>query len=203
MKDNNDNARRLFNDLCNIKNNHSWARRLNSIVDHLGRSNIRLFFNPQVNYYPTIKNRLRDQFIQDWYQSVISTSKLEYYSQFKKKFEFESYLNKISNNNLGNTLTRFRLGSHNLEIETGRHLNMPRDHKICKLCNQSMIESEYHFLMFCPKYSYLRSTYLNGSSWPSLFRFYNIMSSENYRTVLNTSKFLKEAFIIRSNTLTQ
>ena len=96
------------------------------------------------------KNRLRDQFIQDWKASIDSSPKLFYYAKVKNSFEYEEYLDKISNNTIRKYLTRFRLSSHNLEIELGRYHGIDRENRICKICNLNSIESEFHFLLCCP-----------------------------------------------------
>ena len=48
-------------------------------------------------------------------------------------------------------LTKFRLSSHDLAIECGRYENTPRDERICKNCNLTMVENEYHFLFGLPE----------------------------------------------------
>ena len=45
------------------------------------------------------------------------------------------------------TLTRFRTGSHNLKIETGRHNKIQREQRLCK-CNQS-IQTLRHIILSC------------------------------------------------------
>ena len=57
-------------------------------------------------------------------------------------------------------LSKFRLSSHHLAIELGRHLNIPRENRLCPHCNQNMAENEYHFLLTCTKYYKLRKQYL-------------------------------------------
>ena len=56
-------------------------------------------------------------------------------------------------------MSRFRLGSHHLEIENGRYNNIQRSERNCKLCTQNLVESEYHFLLCCPLYRELRTKY--------------------------------------------
>jgi len=56
----------------------------------------------------------------------------------------EPYLEIITNKRFRIALSRFRLSSHNLEIERGRYYNMDREIRICKLCNLKAIENEYH-----------------------------------------------------------
>ena len=50
-----------------------------------------------------------------------------------------------------NILIRFRISAHNLEIEKGRHQNIPLNEQICKLCKLEIeIDEELHFLLQCP-----------------------------------------------------
>ena len=79
---------------------------------------------------------------------------------FKMNFEFENYLTNVRDETLRKTLTRFKLASYKLAIETGRDQNIDRQNRLCSLCNDNRIESEYHFLCICPKYCELRSHYL-------------------------------------------
>ena len=51
----------------------------------------------------------------------------------------------IKNDQLRILLSRFRLTSHNLEIEIGRYNNISRDSRYCKMCTQNVTESEFHF----------------------------------------------------------
>ena len=109
--------------------------------------------------------------MQDWHAAINDSPKLKYYAMFKEKFEFESYLDDIRNDNLRIYLTRFRISAHSLAIELGRYNNTERDNRLCIFCNQNCIESEYHVLLVCQKYKDIRSKYLKGCSWPSVNKF--------------------------------
>jgi hypothetical protein len=39
-----------------------------------------------------------------------------------------------------NILIRFRISAHNLEIEKGRHQNIPLNERICKLCKLEIVD---------------------------------------------------------------
>ena len=65
----------------------------------------------------------------------------------KNDFALESYLD-LDNFNR-NIWIRFRISAHNIEIEKGRHQNIPLNERICKLCKLE-IEDELHFLQQCP-----------------------------------------------------
>ena len=103
-----------------------------------------------------LKQTLHDQYVQGWFDTVNSQSKLEYYVKFKKEFRLEKYIEIIDKDYHRIALSRFRLSAHSLEIETGRYNNITRENRTCKLCNTNMVESEYHFLCICPVYNDLR-----------------------------------------------
>ena len=121
--------------------------------------------------------------------------------KFKTIFEYESYLDKLSSENLRKLLSCFRLGSHNLEIEAGRYNGVDRANRLCKLCSQNVVENEYHFLLCCTKYSNIRNKYLGHQSWPSLNKFNAFLTSDKKPVLYRLTKFLKEALDIRKNAL--
>ena len=53
-------------------------------------------------------------------------------------------------------LTRIRLSSHHLKIETGRWSRIPRDQRLCS-CGE--VQTEEHVLCFCDRSSHLRQVY--------------------------------------------
>ena len=85
---------------------------------------------------------------------------LRTYCIFKKTFSMEYYLTHISNFKLRVLLSKFRLSSHNLEIEKGRQLKkkIPADQRLCKLCDTGSVEDEVHFMLHCYVYNDERKT---------------------------------------------
>lgn len=128
-------------------------------------------------------------------------TKLDYYCKFKNEFIFEEYIDKIVSDDLRKCFTCLRLCSHNLEIEFGRYNAIERENRLCKLCNQKSVESEYHFLLCCTRYTSLRTKYLGNISWPCVQKFNTIMSSKNKIELLKISKYIKESMFLRKNTL--
>ena len=78
------------------------------------------------------------------------------YSRYKHEFDLENYLDCIENKKFRIVLSKFRLSSLDLAAERGRYDDKNRNDRICKLCNGSLIENEYHFLLVCPLYRELR-----------------------------------------------
>ena len=64
-------------------------------------------------------------------------------------------------------LAKFRLSEHKLLIEIGRNLKIPRDQRLCAICN--VLEDEFHFFFECKRntnnrnilYQYFQNIYSN------------------------------------------
>ena len=134
-----------------------------------------------------------------YYGADLAYSK--YYTKFKDSFCYEDYLDKCLNDKHRKSFTRLRISSHSLEIETGRYNGVERSNRLCKLCDQNLVESEYHFLLCCTKFSAIRIKYLGRHSWPSLNKFNALMSTSNKLLLNKISKFITEAFEIRSSAI--
>ena len=48
-------------------------------------------FGITFNYFPLIKQRVREQFIQNWSEIIHAMPKLDYFYKFKREFKFEDY----------------------------------------------------------------------------------------------------------------
>ena len=40
-----------------------------------------------------------------------------------------------------------RLSAHNLSVESGRYSNIPRQKRVCNLCNLDEVGDEFHYYM--------------------------------------------------------
>ena len=127
--------------------------------------------------------------------------KLDYYCKIKTVFKFEDYLIDISSNELRKNLTCLRLSSHKLAIETGRYSGIERQNRICEHCNNNFVESEYHFLLICPKYYELRLKYLPRVAWPTINKYINMMTTKNSKLLYKIAKYITEAFKMRTQTI--
>ena len=95
MKNRNSPICNIYSDLCNTGSSGCWANRINTLIDHLDFNNIRHNFNYEINYFQSLKNKLRDIFVQEWKGTIQSMSKLQQYCLFKSEFVCEKYLLKI------------------------------------------------------------------------------------------------------------
>jgi hypothetical protein len=177
----------------------NWANAIKNYLSEMGLNYLWINqWDIEINF-DTIKTRILDNFKQSWYADINNSNRLLSYCIYKHDFEYENYLDKINDNKLRITLTQFRLSSHSLAIETGRYDNIPREERKCKLCNMNTVETEYHFLLVCPKYSSLRKKYFKQyfCRWPTVQKFETIMNIENGKQLQNLAKFLYHAFILR------
>ena len=60
----------------------------------------------------------------------------------------------VANNfTLRRAITKLRISSHRLKIETGRYLKLKVNKRLCNKCDLNKIEDEIHFLLECPSTS--------------------------------------------------
>ena len=185
----------LYNDAANSNtyNGTNWAYQVKTLLYELGYNYV--WDNQAIlNKIPylQIKQRILDTTDQNLITSINSSTKLQSYCIFKQDTEHEPYLNFIRLNKYKFALSRFRLSSHSLAIESGRYNNTPREERLCIHCNMNTIENEYHFLLVCPFYADLRRKYLSPyyCRWPTLNKFKSLMQNKTDTTVNKLSKFI-------------
>ena len=101
------------------------------------------------------KQTVRAKFITEWEHEVSNIEQhpiLRMYTKIKMTFGMEPYMKYIKNVKYRTALSRFRMSSHCLQIERGRHQRPKQAIKdrICFKCN--VVEDEYHFLLQCQLY---------------------------------------------------
>ena len=108
------------------------------------------------NICNAVFGKAKDVFHQEAFYGIEQAgAKLRTYSLIKHKIGREDYLEQIKNTKHRQQLTKFRLSNHKLRIEVGRHMNLPKEERICEICNEG-IEDEIHFLVKCDLYKTLR-----------------------------------------------
>ena len=96
------------------------------------------------------KSSMQSKFTEFWRKALIdeTSSRLNFYKTVKTEFKFEDYL-KVPIFEYRKAIAKIRCSAHPLEIERGRHKNIPSENRICKLCPQKEVENEDHFLTKC------------------------------------------------------
>ena len=137
---------------------------------------------------------------------VARRSKIAYVNNVVQRnqnvFEISEYLLQIKNRKYRQILSKFRLSSHQLAIEKGRHINIERNQRKCPFCT-SDIEDEFHFILICPEYIDLRKTYIHKYSYtrPSMYKLTILLTSTKSKLLKNLAIYLLEAFKVRTEAI--
>ena len=129
----------------------------------------------------SLRERLRDCFIQGIDARIQSSSSFCIYNSFKSVFGQELYLSQIYFNKLySRTLLRFRLGVS--PINSHRHkYNPDTDSKSCPFCNNK-VENEFHILFECPPYEVLRLKYISTC-------YLNLRNTDSMNVIMSSQSF--------------
>ena len=125
------------------------------------------------------------------------------YRQVKLDFTPELYLY-INIPKYRVALSRLRLSSHHLRIETGRHTHpsTPPHLRICTKCTSNKVDDELHFTIECTKFQHLREPLFKKvteiiPTFPhanSLTKFKMLLTSENLEILVAVAKFIHNAW---------
>ena len=189
-------------DMIGDKTGRNWALDIKSLLDNYGFSYV--WINPKannLNTFPALfKHKVHDVFLQTWNTTVNSSSPLHLYKNFKFTCTYETYLNVLPAK-YRIALSRLRLSSHKLRIETGRYSQnrTERRNRLCTFCDKGEIEDEYHFILICEAYQQLRRLYIKPYYYrkPNVYKFMELMKSESSVNLKKLSKFTYEAFALR------
>ena len=128
----------------------SWIKHVKHIFDDTGYSYIwsQQFFQNSDLLLALIRNRLHEQFTQEWQSLIQNSPKAIKYRLFKDNFEFENYFHILEDKDIY-TLCKFRTTNHKLPIETGRWNGIDRENRQWLKCNSRSIGDEFHYIMEC------------------------------------------------------
>jgi hypothetical protein len=162
-----------------------------------------------------INQRIKEKYEQTWIKSmredqrkrVGEKNKLRTYRLFKYSFQIEDYLTHVHNKDHRKYLSIFRMGSHVLHIETGRHNKTDPAERFCYVCNIEAVEDERHFMMDCTGYTQLRKKLYDVAAAVSRSfdklnnheKFIWLMASRHPTICRAVAECIYEAFQMRSN----
>ena len=108
----------------NIYNEMNWAYQIKHILDNIGLSDIWIQQDTVTINFLVIKQRIIDIYKQTWCTRLCNSNRLSSDVMYKTELKMENYLNNIYVEKYRIALTKFRLSSHDLAIETGRYTNV-------------------------------------------------------------------------------
>ena len=178
----------------------NWVFHVKKLLDDYGFSSVfvnheNINFKLFVNLF---KKTVTDCALQKLFGDIEKNEILKsLYIHLKPSFGISDYLIKINSFKIRNSITRLRVSSHNLFIESLRHgrNRKPRNERLCYFCGND-IEDEFHFIITCKKYSDLRNKFIPKYyvKNPSMYKFIDLLSSKKKKVLLNLGNFIAQAF---------
>ena len=158
----NDNSSRIVKEsLLDAEHNDlKWITSIRNLLESNGLGNLSTDDNPQIRKDVILFKRLKDQFNQTAFAYINSgDNKLAFYGTLKKEIGMEKYLTEIQNIEHRKSMTKLRMSNHILNIEKGRHTDLPREERTCHFC-PLLVEDEQHLLLKCTHYKHARTSLL-------------------------------------------
>ena len=70
-----------------------------------------------------------------------------------------NYVDLLKSSNKRAIIIKLRIRAHKLAIEGGRYIIIPRNQRVCSICDSCELEDEEHFLLKCSLYNQLRQVF--------------------------------------------
>ena len=181
----------------------NWLTNVKQILCDYGFNNV--WDNPETCYTKAFinifKQRAIDCFMQEWHTNIETSPVLELYRNIKFDFSYERYLDVLPGD-LKTYVCKIRISAHSLRIQTGRYARnrIPRSERYCIYCNTNDLEDEFHFILICSCYSDIRKKYIRKYFYqnPSMYKFIELLKSDNRTNIVNLAYFIKNALSIRT-----
>ena len=189
----------MLKDDCEMHNYVNWCYFLKDVLGQLGFYHV--WISQTVgdckHFLMSVKQRLSDQFVQNWNSRINESSRALFYRNISA-FEIQPYLKIVNVEKFCKSMSRLRVSSHRLAVETGRWQKpnpIPYGERICNVC--STLDDEFHFVLECVQFRELRIKYIPKFFWerPNMFKFIDLMKSSNENTVKDLSMFVHYAFL--------
>ena len=125
----------------------NWCFSIRSVLERTGLDQTwesQNIGDTNIQFMLSFKDSIVRIFTQRWIKDIESSSKLRTYALVKKYFCVEPYILHIRGNHLITAMARYRMSSHDLNIESGRLKNpiTPKNQRICTRCELNEIDDE-------------------------------------------------------------
>ena len=127
--------------------NSPWLESIEFILKINGMGNVweNLCSVSTLYLYKVIKQRLSDQYMQNWFTN--NPFKRNGLERIKSKYERSTYFKYIESPNIRSIVTKLRIG--NSILRSSVHLNTECESSFCPMCSRN-VETLKHFIMECP-----------------------------------------------------
>ena len=193
--------------------NTTWCTHVGDLLTSIGLENIwegqmipvSAFNVNQLKSH--FKAELERHYTKNWLQEINDREQnpiLRTYAIFKESHCLETYIQCLSVKKYQQAISRFRVSSHRLGIELGRHYKprLPVEQRLCNFCNSRNLDDELHFLIKCEFHTNARKTFYlvldknicNFESLPDDDKFRAILTSPKEDVIFSLGKFIHDGF---------
>jgi hypothetical protein len=170
-----------------------WLDNIKHVLCSLGYSGVwysQSFLNRKW-LIASIKQKLKDTFVQNWYSEISRTSDSNLYKMFKTNFHRSKYVDVLPTD-LCKSLLAFLTRNHRLPIEVGRWRSIPANERLCIHCNT--LGDEFHYLFLCPLFDQERKKLIKPYFYrrPNIIKLKELITSENIIELKKLSIFVRK-----------
>ena len=186
----------------------SWVSCVEFLLKQLKVANTMVY---QKKFSTIIKSKLINRFKENITNTLMKCTenkegKLRTYAIFKTIFQKEKYLSVIQDVSIRKCFMSFRISSHKLEIERGRHKRHSVEKRVCIYCSSNTVEDEKHFIFECSLYDSLRQNFFTEikklckhfSNLSQEARLIWLMPNECDEIIFLFSRYIYDCFSLRS-----
>lgn len=182
----------IYNTHKQDKLKSDWINNVKCLLCNLGFSGIwdRQEFPNAKWLSGAVRQKLKDQYIQNWTSLLKISSSSVNFRLFKDEFKRSQYFGLIPDNLCRNFLA-FRTRNHKLPVELGRWIGTPLNERKCTLCNED-IGDEFHFIMKCRSFNGPRKQLINPlySIKPNVIKYKKLLNTTNIQQLTNLCIFI-------------
>ena len=142
-----------------------------------------------------INARIRDQSIQDIYETMQNSYKGKLYDVIKSKIAWEDippFLNKLHFKD-ASLIVKIRTSNNYFPAETGRYTGLDYESRLCPFCINA-VGDVYHYLLECKQFDYHRKKYIYKYFYtrPNIEKMSELLNLSSSKALKNLSLFAKE-----------
>lgn len=139
----------------------------------------------------SFKQKIKDQFMQNWKGNISQTSSAKCYNLVKENFVQSKYINILPKKNC-KTMMAFLCRNHRLPIEVGRWHSIPIPERKCQLCHIH-IGDEFHYVLECKNFIDDRKKFVKAYYYrhPNILKYNQLFNSENKIELIKLCQFLE------------
>ena len=156
----------LRSDIKTQRNCINWCSLVRDLISTLGFYEIGLYHdvgNAKL-FLLNVKQRIINHFIQGWNGRLHDSSRTNFHKNVAN-FSFQPYLEMLTIPKYRISVSKLRISSHRLYVETGRWRrphSAPYHERKCHICN--VLDDEYHFVLECRMLNDLRTKYIRNNA---------------------------------------